>query len=247
MVRPVWKVFIALILIGATLVLGFMHVLIFGNSQDLLFYLALDVVFVPFQVLLVTLIIERLLAEREKQLLLQKLNMVIGAFFGEVGGKLLKQMNGFCPEMAELSAKLAVSPVWTGKDFKAAARFIESREFKLAPGPEDFRLLCGFLLQKRGFMLALLENPNLLEHEKFTDLLWSVSHLTEELEAREDFDALPATDVAHLRADARRAHVNLTREWLAYMQHLKSAYPYIYSLSIRTNPFNPQASVVVKD
>ena len=30
------------------------------------------------------------------------------------------------------------------------------------------------------------------------------------------------------------------------MQHLKTAYPYLFSLAMRTNPFNPDASVVVK-
>jgi len=44
-----------------------------------------DVAFVPIEVLLVTLIIHRLLSEREKRTRLEKLNMVIGAFFSEMG------------------------------------------------------------------------------------------------------------------------------------------------------------------
>jgi hypothetical protein len=247
MVRPVWKIYIAMILIGASLVLGLTHIIIFGNPQDLFFYLALDVVFVPIQVLLVTLIIERLMAEREKQVLLHKMNMVIGAFFGEMGARLLKDINGFCPELPELSQKLAVSSDWTPKKYKSAVRLVSGREFKLEPDVGCFKSLRDFLLSKRGFMLALLENPNLLEHENFTDLLWSVSHLTEELEARPGFDSLPASDIAHLKSDTRRAHGNLIREWLAYMKHLQSAYPYIFSLAVRTNPFNPQSSPVVKE
>jgi len=35
------------------------------------------------------------------------------------------------------------------------------------------------------------------------------------------------------------------REWLAYVQHLKKNYPYMYSLSVRLNPFNPEASPVI--
>jgi len=30
-------------------------------------------------------------------------------------------------------------------------------------------------------LLGLLGNPNLLEHDSFTDLLWAVFHLMEEL------------------------------------------------------------------
>ncbi len=49
-----------------------------------------DIAFVTIEVLLVTLIIERLLHHREKQSKMQKLNMVIGAFYSEVGSSLLK-------------------------------------------------------------------------------------------------------------------------------------------------------------
>lgn len=247
MVRRVWKIYVALVLVGASLLLGLAHVAIFSNPHDLLFYLTLDIVFVPIQVLLVTFIIERLLAEREKQMLLHKLNMVIGAFFGEMGTRLLRDINRFCPDYAELAKNLCVTSEWTGKNYNHAAQFSRSKEFRLAPDPNQLSALRDFLLQKRGFLLALLENPNLLEHESFTDLLWAVSHLSEELEARTDLSALPAPDIAHLQNDIRRAFGMLIREWLAYMQHLKTDYPYIYSLGLRTNPFNPQCSVVVKE
>jgi hypothetical protein len=33
-------------------------------------------------------------------------------------------------------------------------------------------------------------------------------------------------------------------EWLAYMKHLKHAYPYLFSLAMRTNPFEAEASPI---
>jgi len=33
---------------------------------------------------------------------------------------------------------------------------------------------------------------------------------------------------------------------LAYMKHLKKEYPYLFSLAVRTNPFDPGASVEVR-
>ena len=105
--------------------------------------------------------------------------------------------------------------------------------------------LRDFLLDRRMFILGLLQNPNLLEHDRFTDLLWAVSHLTEELEARKSIAALPATDVEHIKGDMARAYGILTREWLAYMEHLKTNYPYMYSLAVRMNPYKAGASPVV--
>lgn len=71
-------------------------------------------------------------------------------------------------------------------------------------------------------------------------------HLTEELDYRRDIQALPDTDVAHLIADVKRTYGRLVREWLRYMRYLKGHYPYLYSLAVRTNPFDPQATPIVK-
>jgi hypothetical protein len=43
--------------------------------------------------------------------------------------------------------------------------------------------------------------------------------------------------------DIRRAYHLLLREWLGYMAHLHADYPYLFSLAVRTNPFNPAADV----
>ncbi len=246
MARNSWKIYVALILVGMTVLLGLAHIALFRNPKDLFFYLTLDIVFVPIQVLLVTLIIERLLAEREKQLLLHKLNMVIGAFFGEVGNTLLKESLQSCPDGSGLGDHFGIKPEWKDQDYKIALNFAQSGDFKLAPDPSQLQSLRKLLLQKRGFLLMLLENPNLLEHENFTDLLWAVFHLAEELEARGDLASLPGADLEHLRNDLRRAFSLLIREWLAYLKHLRNSYPYIYSLALRTNPFNPDASPVIK-
>jgi len=94
-------------------------------------------------------------------------------------------------------------------------------------------------------VLSLLENPNLLEHECFTDLLLAIFHLSEELVARDTLEGLPQSDYEHLAGDIKRAYTLLIREWLAYMMHLKDNYPYLFSLVIRTNPLDADASPVV--
>ena len=95
--------------------------------------------------------------------------------------------------------------------------------------------------------MRMLENPNLFEHDQFTDLLWAVFHLSEELVLRgEELDNLPKTDYEHLAGDLRRAYSQLTELWLQYTQHLKENYPFLFSLAARVNPMNPAASPIVK-
>jgi hypothetical protein len=109
---------------------------------------------------------------------------------------------------------------------------------------DDLRtLLCG----SREFLVRLLENPNLLEHETFTDLLRAVFHLMEELAYRDDVSDLPPADRTHLAWDIKRVFHLLIVEWLDYMNHLKSDYPFLFSLAVRTNPFDKAAQVVVAE
>jgi hypothetical protein len=103
------------------------------------------------------------------------------------------------------------------------------------------------LSQNKGFMLTLLENPQLFEHDRFTDLLHAVFHLSEELNARESLIDLPTTDYNHLSGDLTRVYSKLVIEWLEYMQHLKKKYPYLFSLSMRMNPFDTNASAIVRE
>ena len=72
-------------------------------------------------------------------------------------------------------------------------------------------------------------------------------HLTEELEHRGSFRKLPEADIRHLQGDVIRVETIRILEWLRYMKHLKSNYPYLFSLAVRTNPFNRENHVVFKD
>jgi hypothetical protein len=171
--------------------------------------------------------------------------MVIGAFHSEVGTRLLALVAAADPEIAAIRSELVVGVRWTDEEYRRASRALATRKYRVDIARVDLGALREFLLGKRDFLLRLLENPNLLEHESFTDLLRAVFHLTEELEQRADFTTLPDTDMAHLSADTARAYSLLVREWLAYMKHLKDDYPYLFSLAIRTNPFDPQASPIV--
>lgn len=103
-----------------------------------------------------------------------------------------------------------------------------------------------FLSGKKEFLLRLLENPILLDHETFTDLLWTVFHLTEELDYRQSLSGLSRSDYLHLSEDIRRSYVLLINQWLKYMRHLKDNYPYLFSLALRVNPFDPDSSAEIK-
>lgn len=245
MKRLSWKLLLALFLIIISVFIYIIHYAIFTDPHHIFIYMIGDLAFVPIEVLLVTLIIEHLLKERERRALLNKLNMIIGTFFSEVGTRLLRDFASFSHDYTEISKHLIVTNEWTEKDFRAAMDFVTGVDPIINTQKGHLKDLRDFLFGKRFFMLSLLENPNLLEHDSFTDLLLAIFHLSEELAARDTLVGLPQSDYEHLAGDIKRAYTLLIREWLAYMMHLKDNYPYLFSLLIRTNPLDADASPVV--
>jgi hypothetical protein len=239
-----------LILIALTLVLisvcvYIAHYLIFHDIHHILIYMMGDLAFLPLEVLLVGIVVERILTRREIEEKKSKLNMVISAFYSEVGNPLVAMLLNATSQRGLIVENLDVTSTWKEAEFKKAKLFVKNT------GLIDFDQiniseLHAFLLSKRGFLLSLIDNPNVLEHELFSDVLLSVFHLAEELESRPSLTNLGERDRAHITEDIKRANRNLLVQWLDYMKHLKSNYPYLFSHYLRIHPFQYKPSAVIE-
>jgi hypothetical protein len=241
-----WYMIIAVVLLAFSAIFYLLQISIFHNSHDTFFYMLQDLAFVPVNVLLVTLFLDRLMKKRDKQNLLNKMNMVIGVFFNDMGIDLIKLLGIFAKDISEINHGLQVSPKWKDNDFMEVMKNFSIKADQLSLDSKNLVVLKNFLETKKNGLLNMLANPNLLEHDTFTNLLWAVFHLSDELNHRQDFTTLPKTDLDHLRGDMIRAYQLIIAEWTAYMKHLKQDYPYLFSLAVRTNPFNPEAEITVK-
>lgn len=242
-----WQIFLGLSLLVLSVIFYFIHYLIFRDPHHIFIYLIGDIAFVFIEVLLVTLIIHQLLSEREKRAKLEKLNMVIGVFFSEVGTDLLVYLSNADPKLDRIRKELIVKNNWSEQEFKNVNKSLNKYEYAIEIIKVDLSDLRSHLIEKRDFLVRLMENPLLFEHESFTGLLMAVFHLTEELQNREDIVNLPPSDYQHLTGDIKRVYGLLVRQWLDYMKYLKSNYPYLFSLAMRTNPFDKEASIIVRD
>jgi hypothetical protein len=237
-----WKIQLALALTGASAGLYALNYLIFRDANYMTRLFLAQLGFLPISVLLVTIILNQLMAQRANAAKLAKLNMVIGAFFSEVGHDLLKTLSTYDLHLPTFQQQVAHISHWTGPDFARFSQGLVLDDFRIQFQEGDLGDLRDFLVKKRDFLLRLLENPNLLEHDSFSSLLLAVFHLTEELTQRNDLHRLSNPDREHLANDVQRSYVSLIREWLAYMAHLQVHYPYLFSLALRTNPFDPFAT-----
>jgi hypothetical protein len=191
-------------------------------------------------------VIEYFIAERERTERLRKMNMLVGVFFSECGTDLLRRFSAVDHGIASIRAALVVSNNWSPEDFVRTRVTLADYPVRLDSREIDLPSLHTFLSANKPLMVTMLENPHLIEHDTFTELMQALFHLAEELRVRDRLIDLPETDFAHLSGDINRVYGLLIREWLVYMQHLKVHYPYLFSLAMRTNPFDTNASPIVR-
>ena len=242
-----WEIILGIFFLLFSFFFYLLHYFIFRDLHHIFLYLIGDTAFVFIQLLLVTLIIEQLLSKREKQVRLEKLNVVIEAFFSAVGKNLLAYLSDFDPHLDTIRKELVVTNVWSDQKFIEVSKRLKGYDYGVEINKLRLEDLRSFLLGNKEFLLRLLENPTLLEHESFTELLRALFHLTEELSVRERFDNLPSADYKHLAGDIERVYVLLVNQWLDYMKYLKENCPYLFHLAVRMNPFDQTASPIIRE
>lgn len=237
--------FFAAALLAVSAATYVVHYWLFEDLHHILIFFVEDIAFIPIEVLLVTLVIHRLIESRAASERREKLGMLIGAFFSTVGIDLLALLARADPGLDEVHAGIRREQDWTPADLPELRGLLGNRLFHVDPRSVDLPGIGEFLRSRQDFLLRLLENPALLEHESFSELLRAIFHVAEELDRRVDLTDLPATDRDHLGVDLDRVYPLLVAEWLGYLQYVGRHYPYLFSLAVRTSPFDPDASVIV--
>jgi len=229
------------ILAALSALLYSLQIFFFRDTRDTVFYLMQDFAFLPVQVALVTVIAGRIVNDREKENRVEKTRMLTGSFFSGVGIELLREIRPAIGDTSEAAALLRIGDSWGKKDFKKAAAALRHLPLTVMCTPEQFEKLKERLTAEKMALLVISSNPVLLEHEVFTDMLWAVFHLTDELSARSDFAALEEADTAHLNEDTQRVVTMLLVNWMLHMGYLKAEYPYLFRLEADKNPLLPKS------
>ncbi|EGT3617275.1 hypothetical protein FHH43_13770 [Clostridium perfringens] len=227
-------------LIGLSLFLHYVHYLIFQDLHHTLIFLFADIAFIPMEVFFTTLVIDKLLEKREKEHLKDKLSMLIGVFFSELGTDILNTFvhadNG-----TDLIAKEAiVTKEWNRNDFKNLEKLVNEYDYKVDIKKIDLIALEKKLNTQKDLIINLITNPMLIEHEEFSDMLMSILHLREELSSRCCHE-LEVYEIQHLEIDINVAYKYLVFEWVQYMKQLKLNYPQLFLKALINNPFDKRS------
>lgn len=232
-----WKMLLGILMIMLSAAFYYLHYVLFRDAHHIFIYLIGDIAFVFVEVLLVSIIIHQLLNEWEKKSHLKKINMVIEVFFSEFGKQLLSFFSLHDKNIKKIQDTIITADECDDINFKKALFNLKSYIADININLIDLNQLSKFLKDKRGFLVNLLQNPNLLEHESFSETLMSIFHITEELAAR-NLKNLSEEDIKHTKNDLERAYKFLTKQWFYYMDYTKINFPYFYLFAVKTNPFN---------
>jgi hypothetical protein len=248
-----WKIKFSLLMVILIIIIYGSNYLVLGDAEHIISYVWTHLGFIPVDILVVAFLLDEIIERKEKEAMLEKLDMLMSTFFSEVGNDLINQLSTVNKYKASTENLKSIKN-WndadyenklnelknSNVDFSAMDIPLENREEFL----EDLRTL---LAGKREFIINLINNPNLLEKEEFTGLINAILHLDEELEHRQKLDLVTNSDFAHLNGDMQRVYSKLVYEWVYYLRYLNKHYPYMIALIIRTNPFDETASVYVTE
>lgn len=249
--RLSWKVKFSIVMVLLIIIIYGSNYLVLGDAEHIISYVWTHLGFIPVDILLVAFLLDEIIEKKEKEAMLEKLDMLMSTFFSEVGNDLISQLSSV-NKYTTNTENLKLIKNWDDKDYDAKLAELKSASIDFqADVPKEEREeflenLRVFLASKREFIINLMTNPNLLEKEEFTGLITAILHLDEELEHRKDLALVQDADFGHLNGDMQRVYGKLVYEWVYYLKYLNKHYPYMIALIVRTNPFDADADVYVK-
>ncbi|TLM84745.1 MAG: hypothetical protein FDZ75_07410, partial [Actinobacteria bacterium] len=102
-----------------------------ANHAEMWRFLVGDIAFLFVQVLLVTLFIDRLMRTREREAMLQKLNMVIGAFYSQIGTRLMGRIASWDDGFDQIRQAVLIQPSWGDAEYSAAKKALRTYSYKV--------------------------------------------------------------------------------------------------------------------
>lgn len=113
-----WKIKLGILLLIASFLFYIFAYFTFHDLEHILFYIVIDLAFIPIDILIVALVIENIISKKEKEVILEKLDMILGVFFSEIGTKFLAKFSLLHQNEEKIQQELSNIGNWNDKDYK---------------------------------------------------------------------------------------------------------------------------------
>ena len=88
-----WKIKFAIIMFVLAVVIFLARYLIFGDGEEIIAYLWKHIGFIPIDILIVAFLLEGIMGKKEHEAILEKIDMLMGTFFSELGYDLIREFS----------------------------------------------------------------------------------------------------------------------------------------------------------
>lgn len=235
---------LGIFLIGLSVLLHVLHIIIFKDAHHLMKFLVADIAFIPLEVFFVSLVLDQLIEKREHRQTVKKINMLVGLFYQELGNDLLSMIVSVDNSISFEDTK--VNMQWDDQKYLNLRNTITKHIYKIDIKKLDLLAVDVLIREYQPMIMNLITNEALFEHAQFTEVLMSVSHLSEELRHR-PLSNLSKHDFSHIKIDMERVYKNLAIVWVDYLKYLQSEYPYLYRSAVTNNPFDLRARAEIEE
>lgn len=226
-----------LLLLGASALMYAAHYLIFRDLHHLAIFGLHELAFLPLEVILVTLGLDRLVERTHREEARSKVGIIETLYFNESGSTMLRYLISFDPDSAQLRQLLQVTADWRAQDFMQATRQLKAYAFRLDLEKVDFFGLHYHLSQRHEYYRSMLENPALTQSEAFTEMIMKIYLLWEELDGRTNLYQLPEEDRDYLADLLHEIYRELTEYWLDHVYNHSVHNRFRLHRAIESNPF----------
>ena len=88
-----WKIKFSIIMVILIIIIYGSNYLVLGDPEHIISYIWTHLGFIPVDILVVAFILDEIIEKKEKEAMLEKLDMLMSTFFSEVGNELISQLS----------------------------------------------------------------------------------------------------------------------------------------------------------
>ena len=153
-----WKIKFSLLMVVLIIIIYGSNYLVLGDAEHIISYIWTHLGFIPVDILVVAFLLDEIIERKEKEAMLEKLDMLMSTFFSEVGNELISQLSAVNKYNVNTENLKSIKN-WDQKDFenKLAELKGTSTDFRADVSPEEreefLENLRELLVNKREFII----------------------------------------------------------------------------------------------
>lgn len=225
------NILLIIVLMSISITIYFFHYLIFGDIRQTLSGIILSLAYVPIGIIYQELIVDKILDKKQKLNSVEKINIVIGAFYNEVGNSLIKIISKGDKNIDVIRCNIDINNNWSNENFEDLIDLLKVYVCELDITKIDIVKVVKLLNKKDTLIINLMINESIKEYKGFIELLMSLIHLRDELNFRDNIKN------DRIEKELCKNYKILLIQWVKYIEELKEIEYDLFLKIIMNSPF----------